>query len=89
LTEAEALRLLEEQQSAEPGMWWEDVPVITFDATAKHSSVADIETSEIRAKPREADGANRASLLELPVVKAAMLMAALAVMLLVLALIRR
>ena len=40
MTEAEAIQFLEQEQSSEPGLWWESVPVISFEATAKYSSRA-------------------------------------------------
>jgi eukaryotic-like serine/threonine-protein kinase len=39
--ESEAIRALEKEQSAEPGLWWDGVPVITFEATAKHATHVD------------------------------------------------
>ena len=36
-SEAEAIEQLEKEQGAEPGLWWESVPGISFDATTKHS----------------------------------------------------
>jgi serine/threonine protein kinase len=38
LSETEAIEQLEKEQSAEPGLWWEAVPVISFEATAKQVS---------------------------------------------------
>ncbi len=49
--ESEAIRALEKQQSAEPARWWEDVPVISFEATAKHSTHIESASVVIRRSP--------------------------------------
>jgi serine/threonine protein kinase len=38
LSESEAVKEIEAGQEAEPGLWWEEVPVISFEATARYSS---------------------------------------------------
>ena len=96
LTEAEALRQLEEQQeSAEPGLWWDDVPVVSFEATTKHSGTGE---SPVLSSPKqiskpdlvERTNANRGgSLFQAPLVRVILLIAATFGFLLVLELIRR
>lgn len=94
LTESEALRQLEEQQAAQPGLWWEDVPVMTFDATSKH--LAAVESDSVVTRRREPlrdakdhpDPGPMVSLLEVPIVKVALIIAALGVLLLILEMIR-
>jgi serine/threonine protein kinase len=41
LSESETIQELEAGQGAEAGLWWEDVPVISFEATARHSTHED------------------------------------------------
>jgi eukaryotic-like serine/threonine-protein kinase len=94
LTEAEALRQLEEQQAAQPGLWWEDVPVMTFDATSKHLAAVESGSAvTARSEPppsREIvhELGPGVSLLEIPLVKVAIIIVAIMLALLVLDLIR-
>jgi eukaryotic-like serine/threonine-protein kinase len=53
-SEAEAIQELDKEQSAEPGLWWEEVPVITFEATAKHSTNVDSAAVPARKGEKEA-----------------------------------
>ncbi len=92
LTEAEALRQLEEQQQkAEPGLWWEDVPVISFEATAKHSSVGEVQTPKPRqaVADRDEPPSERASWLKAPFVRVALLIVGVILLLALLELTRR
>ncbi len=41
MSEAEAIELLEQEQSRQPGLWWEEVPGISFEATAKYGKHSD------------------------------------------------
>jgi serine/threonine protein kinase len=94
LTESEALRQLEEQQVAQPGLWWEDVPVMTFDATSKHLAAVESDSAVTRRRDPLRDPEHRpdpgpkVSLLEIPAVKVALIIAALLVLLLILEMIR-
>jgi eukaryotic-like serine/threonine-protein kinase len=72
--ESEAIRALEKEQSAEPIRWWEDVPAITFEATAKHST--HIESAcGVSRKPEAATKMSKANPLMVLVVIAAVIAA--------------
>lgn len=96
-SEIEALSELQKSQGAEAGLWWEDVPVMSFEATAKYSSAGDSKSSERRrvetvsdpAPPVETVTGPRLPLLEMPVVKALLTIVGVAAILLLLGLIRR
>jgi serine/threonine protein kinase len=67
LSESEAVKEIEAGQEADPGLWWEEVPVISFEATARYSSsreltpVAELSSAEDETPAAESEASEGAN----------------------------
>lgn len=89
MSEAEAIKSLEQEQSAEPGLWWESVPVISFEATAKYGSQMNVDLAKVEPEVLSLDDdepvkSGKTGLIVIPIV-----IVGLILLMLVLELIRR
>ncbi len=90
MTEAQTIQELEQVQSAAPGLWWDAVPVISFEATTKHSSHNRPAIRDDSSDPSNGDGGDRSSSSTgYPIFNATIVLLLLVIAVLILELLRR